>query len=492
MNILKRVNSERKVVGFIENEKDNVSQAGSAMSSRIGDQHIRAGRLKTREENRIFLIPFRDSEAGLSYAQICKDRSAPFSDSLPIISMKRLSTAFVCLGLWLLSVSTLRAGFILPEGARSVSIPVEIRHNVVLLPIRVNGTMELNFILDTGVRTTILTEPLLVNFLQFDSIRKVTVRGLGEGDPIEADMARNVQMELPGGVVGHNLNLLVLPEGLVSYSNMFGKPVYGIIGYELFGRFGVEINYQQEFVRLWNPFEMRKFRRWERLPIQVRKGKPYVQATLTDQNGLPHEEDWLLDTGASMALSLFDEELNIPAPSIESFLGKGLSGNVYGHLSRMPAFQLGPYKLEGIITGFPDIDALGIQAEELGWYGNIGAEVISRFRIVFDYPHRQIIFRKTWGYRRPFEYNVSGLELITMGTHYNTFVISYVRPESPAAKVGIQVNDEIVSVNGNPVEDLSIEDIYGRFHQRRGKTVVIKVRRGNRVFDKRIKLISEI
>jgi hypothetical protein len=406
--------------------------------------------------------------------------------------MKRLIVLVTLAWGMALVLPTARAGFILPEGQRSVRIPIEVRHNVVLLPIRINGAMELNFILDTGVRASILTEPLLINFLSFDSLKTVKVRGLGGGDAIDAQLARNVHMELPGGIVGHNVNLLVMPEGLVSYSSMFGKPVYGIIGYELFGRFGVEIDYQHEYVRIWDPFRMRKFRRWERLPIDIRKGKPYVEATLIDQHGTPHLEEWLIDTGASMAISLFDDELKAPDPFIHSFLGKGLSGNVYGKLSRLPALRIGPYELEDVITGFPEIEALGVTADQLDWYGNIGAEVISRFRIVFDYPHQQIIFKKTWGFKQPFEYNRSGLELISLGSDYSTFVISYVRPQSPAAKVGLRVNDEIISLDGNATEGLSIDEIYGTLTPRREKTIVIKVRRGDQILKKRLELISEI
>jgi hypothetical protein len=406
--------------------------------------------------------------------------------------MKRLFARTLLALLLALVPLALQAGFTLPEGRRSVRIPIEVRHNVVLIPVKINGTMELNFILDTGVRTTILTEPLLVNFLEFDTLNTVTVRGLGEGDAIEAQLARNVRLDLPNGITGKHINLLVLPEGLVSYSNMFGKPVYGIMGYELFGRFAVEINYQHEYITVWNPFAMRPFRSWERHPIRLQGGKPYVQATLTDQHGNTHEEEWLIDTGASMALSLFDDQLNVPDPSIDAFLGKGLSGNVYGKLSRLPRLTIGSFELEDIVTGFPDLSSLGIRANQIGWYGNIGAEVISRFRIVFDYPHRQVLLKKTMGFRRPFEYNRSGLELITLGTQYDTFVISYVRPDSPAAKVGLQVDDEIISLNGNSTNGLTIEDLYGSLSQHHGKTIVVKIKRGEQVLKKRFELHSEI
>lgn len=384
-------------------------------------------------------------------------------------------------------------GFYFTHDGRAVKIEVEVRHNVVLIPLRINGSFEMNFILDTGVRTTLLTEPLLANFLALDSMRTIKVRGLGDGEPLDAKLATNVSMSLPGGVEGRDLNLLVLPQGLVSYSQMFGKPVYGIIGHDLFSRFGIEINYQQEFVRFWDPFRMPKWRRWEALPIVLRRGKPYVEATLVDDHGEAWTRQWLIDTGASMAVSLFADDLAVPQPHINTFLGQGLNGSVYGKLGRSQALRLGKFEMEEVITGYPDPEALGlVNATDEAWYGNIGAEVISRFRVVFDYTHRRVLLKKTWSLRRDFQYNISGLELLSTGNNYDTFIISYVRPDSPAEEAGLQVNDEIINLNGLPVEGRGIDDLYYSLTKKEGRTVHIKVKRGDRVLKARFKLEGEI
>ncbi len=385
------------------------------------------------------------------------------------------------------------SGFIFTHDARSVKIEVEVRHNVVLIPLVINGSFEMNFILDTGVRTTILTEPLLANFLDLDSMRTIKVRGLGDGEPLDAKLADNVSISLPGGVEGRGFNLLVLPEGLASYSEMFGKPVYGIIGYEIFNRFGVEINYQREYIRLWDPFRMPKLKRWESMPMILRRGKPYVDATLVDHEGQEWEKKWLIDTGASMAVSLFEDDLSLPHPHIEAFLGKGLNGNVYGKLGRSPAFRIGGFEMNEVITGFPDPNALGFShtTDEV-WYGNIGAEVISRFRVFFDYPHRMVYIKKTPDLDREFEYNVSGLEILTVGNHYDTFIISYVRPGSPAEQAGLMVNDEVLGVNGLSIQGQAIDEVYDYLSKKPGKTLYLKVKRGDQVLKKRFRLKAEI
>ena len=112
----------------------------------------------------------------------------------------------------------------------------------------------MDFVLDTGVKTTLLTEPLILPVLGIDAnaLRPVKVRGLGEGDIINAKLATNLQFEM-AGIKGRGVNLIVLPSGVVSFSEIVGQPIFGIIGYDLLKHFVVEINYKQKYVRFIRP-----------------------------------------------------------------------------------------------------------------------------------------------------------------------------------------------------------------------------------------------
>lgn len=410
-----------------------------------------------------------------------------------IKNMKR-SAALVLLLLTLVLPFQAKAGFTFKEDTKWVKIPVEVINNIVLLPVRVNGSFEMNFILDTGVRTTILTEPMVTSFLAFDSVENVRVRGLGEGTAIDAVLARNTSMSLPG-VIGKGINLIVLPQGVISYSEMFGKPVFGIIGYEIFGQFVVEINYQQEYIKLYDPFKFKPRGRYKRNMelIDIQKGKPYVQATLTNHQGEQVQSEWLIDTGASQAVALFDNDLQAPEKNIETFLGKGLSGDVFGKLGRVQSFQLGKYVFEDVIAGFPDPGSISIlRNEQVSWYGNLGAEIISRFNVIFDYPRGRMYLKKNNKFKKPFSYNISGIEVMAKGNRFQNFYISYVRPDSPAAEAGVQINDQIVALNGLSITHLDIGDMYLSLNRKEGKKISLKIRRGDTTIKKRFELISEL
>ncbi|MEM6343005.1 MAG: PDZ domain-containing protein [Bacteroidota bacterium] len=379
--------------------------------------------------------------------------------------------------------------------AKSVRIPIEVQHNVVLLPLKINGSFEMTFILDTGVKTTILTETVLMAFLGLDTLQPVRLRGLGEGDFIEGLLAQNVSIRLPG-VIGSGINMVVLPEDLISYSGLFGRSVHGIIGYEIFGQFIVEINYQHKYLVLHDPFNYkppRNQRRYETIPITVKRFKPYITAVMNDGQGNLVERDWLIDTGASHSISLYDPNLPLPNPSIDAFLGMGLSGNVYGKIGRVASFSMGKFEFEEIIAGYPDANALYVPEEELlTWYGNIGSEVISRFNVVFDYYNGKIILRKNAAYKEPFYYNISGLEIMTKGAQFDDFVVSYVRPNSPAERAGIKIDDEIVALNGISVQGLGISDIYQSLRRRAGKRVNLRIRRGDELMKIRFAIETQI
>ena len=407
---------------------------------------------------------------------------------------KRYFLFFLILFWGILSQSELwakPAGFSFRYNAKSVKIPVEIQNNIILIPVRINNSFEMNFILDTGVRTTILTETVISDFLSLDSLTSIRVRGLGEGGAIEAALARDISISLPG-IDGTGQRLIILPEGVISYSGLFGKPVYGIIGYEVFRQFVVEINYTQKYVRLHDPFRYKPKKKSVAIPIEIKRSKPYVSATLTDYRGEKINSQWLVDTGASQAISLFDDDLPVPEVSVDAFLGMGLSGGVFGKLGRVQSFAIGDFNFSDVIAGYPNAESLNMVSGQGNWYGNLGAEIMSRFHVVFDYPNKTLYLRKNSAFKKAFKYNISGIEVITAGEGFDQYVISYVRPGSPAEVAGVKIKDQILSVNGISADKLNIDELYATVGYRNRKIIVLRIKRGGEYMRFKFRLQSEI
>ena len=136
-------------------------------------------------------------------------------------------------------------GFKLPEGQDRARIPFELINNLVVVDVTVNNTLPLKFIVDTGVRTSILTEKTFTDILNVNYSRRITVPGAGGQKLVDAYIASDIDLEI-SGVVGRGHALLVLERDLLQLKNFLGHNIQGILGYELFSRFIVELNYNKK------------------------------------------------------------------------------------------------------------------------------------------------------------------------------------------------------------------------------------------------------
>ena len=72
---------------------------------------------------------------------------------------------------------------IIPE-KKSITINFKSASNLIIIPVTINDSDTLNFILDTGVRFPIITELPFVNKLNLNYMMPVQIKGLGEGEGI--------------------------------------------------------------------------------------------------------------------------------------------------------------------------------------------------------------------------------------------------------------------------------------------------------------------
>lgn len=194
-------------------------------------------------------------------------------------------------------------GFSLSEGKKRVQIPIEIHNNLVVVPVILNGALPLKFIVDTGVRTAILTEKTYSDILNLAYSRKYTISGPGGERLIDAYVTNNVSLQLPG-VDGRGHALLVLAEDYLELRNYLGTDVHGILGYELFSRFVTTIDYERKVLTLSAPTNFRKKRRYDAIPIKIEDTKPFVTTSVVLSDGTQLTAKLLVDTGASHGLLL--------------------------------------------------------------------------------------------------------------------------------------------------------------------------------------------
>ncbi len=362
------------------------------------------------------------------------------------------------------------------EGRKTATFPIKVLNNLILIPLRINGSVEMDFILDSGARSTVLAEPGLMPLLKISDTKKKRIAGLGERGVYEAEVANDIQIDLPG-IRGKNMQLIVLPPDLFSLSEILGRPVYGIIGYDVFKDLIVEIDYERKIIHFTNPRFFRKApRAYQEIPIEIKNSKPYLPIRIRDYQGTDKTKSLLLDTGSSQAISLSSELIPLPNKHLATFIGTGLSGDIHGDLARIKSINLGGITARQLIACFPNADALLVH-QRRQWHGSIGGELLKRFKVIIDYPNQRIFLRKNKKFGAPYLYNISGIETIATGIDYSTIKISYVRPDSPADKAGLLAGDILLRINGIGIEGNGLGEIYNFLNKKRSGKLCVKVKR---------------
>ncbi|EAR00697.1 aspartyl protease family protein [Maribacter sp. HTCC2170] len=404
----------------------------------------------------------------------------------------------------------------LPEGQKYQKIKFQLINNLIIIPVDVNGS-ELSFVLDSGVNKPILFNITDQDSLQINNVSEITIRGLGEGEPIKALSSRGNAFNIKSIKNQDQLLYVVLDKSL-NFSTSLGIPIHGIIGYDLFRDFVVDINYNSKTIKFHDPehYAHKSIKKGETLPLSIIKKKAYVEANvfLEDSENVPVR--LLVDTGSSDAIWLFeDDDIEIPKQNYEDYLGMGLSGNIFGRRTKVNSIKIGSFALRDAKAAFPDKKSFGSVKNLGNRNGSVGGEVLKRFNIVFDYTHRKITLRKNGMYKNPFHYNLSGITLQHDGVRYvseritdgrgvvrenndsfgnvqilfenNTrlslvpeIVVSGIRAGSPAENAGLKEGDVILAVNGKSVHQYKIQEIMHMLDAKEGKRVRVLIERYNR------------
>jgi predicted aspartyl protease len=365
---------------------------------------------------------------------------------------------------------------------RRVEIPFEWQCNLIVVPIRINDSDTLKFILDTGVGMNLLTDPTVANSLGLKYVKKIDIVGAGQGEALEAKVAIGNQIHLPG-ISATGQSVVALSHDVLSLSDYVGMPIHGVFGYDLFRSFVVEIDFQSKLIILYHPKHYKyKIKKGQKIPITIDEGKPYMKVEAVWENGKTLPINVLLDTGAGHALSLdrnTSADISLPSKTLSSQLGRGLSGIINGEVGRLKGLRIGNSELKDVMTSFPDTNSIASRIiKNTQRQGNIGGDILKRFKVTFNYGEGYAIFKPNKAaFKEPFERDMTGIVLRAKGSYFEKYYIEKVEQDSPAEAAGLQAGDEIISVNERMAHSMKLNDIYKMFQRGNSKTIKLFINR---------------
>ncbi|MCK5678921.1 MAG: aspartyl protease family protein [Flavobacteriaceae bacterium] len=409
-----------------------------------------------------------------------------------------------------------QGSFNILKNNESVTIPFTLVNNLVVISAKVNGK-ELSFLLDTGIDKTILFNLKFSDSLILKNVEKIKLRGLGEGEPIEALKSKNNLLRI-NKIVNPNHLIFMIIDDQFDLSTKMGIDINGIIGGDLFKSFIVKINYSTKKITFYDPkfFTYKKCNNCITLPLEFFNQKPYIDVFVQDYLGEEFKVKLLIDSGGGDALWLFentDPKITIPEKFFKDYLGRGLSGSIYGKRSKIKKLRIGDYIFENALVSYPDSTSIITVHNSKFRNGTLGAEILKRFHVIFDYQNSKITLKKNLFYKTPFLYNKSGMELVYSGdvlvqekssrfvnykfeenksslitevmAIYNlaykpSYQISFIRKQSPAHFAGLLVGDVILEINGKPAYNNKLQEIVFILSGKENKKIKLLIERNGK------------
>jgi hypothetical protein len=264
----------------------------------------------------------------------------------------------------------------LPDEAAS-TIRFERHENLIFVPVRLNGSDALWFILDSG-SSRMLVDEGVAKRLEFPVGAASTVQGAGLGRiPVQRIAA---PVDIVVGEVrsaGHQFDSI----DLAGVSRVVGRRIDGILGYELFSRFVVTVDYAARTLELEEPSGWRGLPGATEVELTIRERWPLVRGTLHIPGVGEVSDEFLVDLGSGDAVS---------HPAIkktsgylrQTMTGVGLGFPTTGHIGTATRFEIGPYSIHDITVACCGATQATSRL--------IGGGVLSRFICAFDYSRQRL------------------------------------------------------------------------------------------------------
>ncbi|HTU80904.1 MAG TPA: aspartyl protease family protein [Candidatus Acidoferrales bacterium] len=341
--------------------------------------------------------------------------------------------------------------FSIAHGAQQASVPVQISESHVYLDVLLDGKGPFHFEFDTGGANVVDSSVAEALGAASGGFSQVT----GVGSSSAASSFATIQTLQIGNARVSNQVFITLPIAK-SLAKVHGMRLDGFIGYEVLSRFVTTFDYADKRVVFRLPGAFTPAPGATVIPIVQYGTQPQFDCRIDDVPAT-----CTLDTGARDSISLFTPFVEahpsvvpatLTAPGVNGF---GVGGPHIGRLGRVRTLCIGGLTLHDLVG---DYSTKGTGSLAMPFIGaNIGGAVWKRFTMTLDYRRLTMTLTPNAAFSLPEHWDRSGLFLLDNGA----MTIVDVRPGTPAARVGLEKGDVILSLDGS--SKLSLNALRNQF-----------------------------
>jgi hypothetical protein len=340
-------------------------------------------------------------------------------------------------------------------------LPFHYRGRHIWLRASVNGGPPADFIYDTGASITVIDSAYAA---QIGLKTEGAMQAQGAGSAGNASFSRLDSLK----VISEDGDGVVLKDqkvGVLSVNGFlapfFWRDCAGVLGFNFISQFINEIDFDDQVLTLREANHFNYQGKGERVPFALAGTVPAVRMSLDNK----YEGIFRVDVGSNSTVDLHGPFVKqnhldrLGGKSVE-VTGGGFGGTFSSSLHRMKEVMIGPYTWNNPLVSFSGAQSGALTSED--YAGNIGNQILERFKCTFDYEHHDLYLEPGKNFDRPDRFSRVGAQLARYGDEVKAM---QVLKGSPADKAGLRVGDVVVSINGKPTLDYDPDSLAKMFDE---------------------------
>lgn len=339
--------------------------------------------------------------------------------------------------------------FAMAGGKTSTAVPFELINGHIYLDVKLNGRGPYRLLCDTG-GANVITPPVA---RELGVKPEGTLEGRGVGQKSEdVSLVKLESLQIGDATIERQL-FVVFDLGKLEPAE--GAPIPGLVGYEVFKRFVVRIDYGRRLLTLTLPSAFGGESHGVGIPFRFDRRTPQVDGEIDGVAGT-----FSIDTGSRASLDLlgpFVEKNGLVAKygaKLQGITGWGVGGPARALITRTRLLKLGPVEVRDVVT------TLSLQKQgaftDVYLAGNIGFGVLRRFTVTFDYGHQRMYLEPSASEIPRDSFDRAGLWL-NRGDGF--FEVVDVIAGGPAEEAGVRAGNRVVAVDGVAAAGIALPDL---------------------------------
>jgi hypothetical protein len=265
------------------------------------------------------------------------------------------------------------AGFYLPDSVTETTFEYRSVENLIILPAIINDSIQVNLILDTGCRNIVLFGKRFAKVFSGRGVRNVSVTGHGAGKGIDGFIALENKIDIDI-VSGKRIPVVVVP-GRSIFAGLI--EVDGVVGYEIFSKFEVEINFPTHRITFRSGGASNSnLSTFIKIPLTVQDSKPVISASIGFLKARHEQMNLIIDTGSCLAL-LVSTTAKTNKNQPVKIVGRGFNGIIKGTETSDGQLHFNQYSITDINTS--------VIRSENHHYASIGTGLLKDYILILNY-----------------------------------------------------------------------------------------------------------